>query len=214
MSKVVTIIQARVGSTRLPGKVLKKLGGRTVISHVLQRCQAIEGVDVVCCAIPDTPSNDELVLEVERIGGVVYRGKELDVLNRYYMAAEFFDADIIVRVTSDCPLIDPNVCGNVLKLAMDQSADYATNNNPPSWPHGLDCEVFSKKWLQRAEVESSDPFEREHVTPFIRKHPEAKTVNLTCSVSGLDGHRWTLDTMEDFRFMTEIFIIKKTYFFI
>jgi len=137
MSKTACIIQARLGSTRLPGKVLETLGDAPVLEHVLRRCQAIEGVDEVVCATVEGADGDAVATLADNLDIAVYRGSESDVLARYHGAAHAVGADVVMRVTSDCPLIDPEVCAAVLKLREEADADYAANNMPPSWPHGL-----------------------------------------------------------------------------
>ncbi|MGB0672102.1 MAG: cytidylyltransferase domain-containing protein [Rhodospirillales bacterium] len=199
------IVQARLGSTRLPGKVLELLAGQSVLAHVLKRCQTIKNADFVVCAVPEGPADDPIALEVERCGCAVFRGSEQDVLARYHGAATNVGADWILRVTADCPLIDPKVCADVIDLAQAESAAYACNNNPPSWPHGLDCECVPFAWLDRAFHEAQKPFEREHVMPFIRNHSEAKLANLPCPEGDLTGHRWTLDEAADLAFMRAVF---------
>jgi len=204
MTRTVVIVQARMASTRLPGKVLLPLSGRTVLSHVLERCKAIPGIDQVCCAIPDGRDCDPVVHEAEHNGVQVCRGSENDVLDRYYQAALATQADIILRVTSDCPMIDPEVCGDVLRLRRMKSADYACNNMPASWPHGLDCEAITFPWLERAWREAHQVYEREHVTPFIRNHPDAVKIDLPGP--GWHHYRWTLDHPVDLAFLQEIFL--------
>lgn len=199
------IVQARINSTRLPGKVFKTLAGCTVLEHVLKRCQAIEGVDVVCCAVPKAGENDPVADVAEHLGVHVFRGSEDDVLDRYYQAARELKADTVMRVTSDCPLIDPKVCSQVLDLFRREKADYATNNMPPSWPHGLDCEVVSFAWLERSAHEATKKFEREHVTQYVRNHAEAKLVNLPCPEEGVSELRWTIDNKADYAFFTEMY---------
>ncbi len=209
MTRTAVIVQARMASTRLPGKVLLPLGSTTVLGHVLTRCTAISGADIICCAVPDTKDCDPVADEAERIGkrtgACVYRGSESDVLDRYYRAAKDVGADRVLRVTSDCPLIDPAVCDGVLQLLTDRDADYATNNMPPGWPHGLDCEAFGVEWLERAANEAGAPFEREHVTPYIRSHEAARKVNLDGPGVTTAAHRWTLDTPADLQFMRAVF---------
>lgn len=205
MSTVV-IVQARMGSTRLPGKVMCKLAGNTVLGHVLERCAAIPGIDSVCCATVEGADGDTVAAEAERCGAVVYRGSEADVLDRYYRAARGLSAASVIRVTSDCPLIDPDVCGQVLRL-LDADIDYACNNLPPSWPLGLDCEAFTFEWLERAAREARRPSEREHVTPYLRKHPRVRSANLAGPGGGCTEHRWTLDTPADLAFMTRLFAL-------
>jgi spore coat polysaccharide biosynthesis protein SpsF (cytidylyltransferase family) len=125
---------------------------------------------------------------------------EHDVLDRYYQAARYLKADIVVRVTSDCPLIDPSVCDAVIQLRQDADADYACNNMPPTWPHGLDCEAFTAEVLARASREARDPYEREHVTPWIRTKPGLRRANLPGPEGDSAGQRWTLDFPEDLAF--------------
>lgn len=205
MGVCAVIIQARMGSRRLPGKVLKPLAGRTVLAHVLERAQAIPGVDAVCCAVPEGGGDDPVADEARRLGVHVFRGSETDVLDRYVGAARALNADVVMRVTSDCPLIDPAVCAGVLAALRDQNADYASNNTPPSWPHGLDCEVVRAAWLERSAREAMLPSQREHVTPYVRGHPEVRQAHYPCPAKGLADHRWTLDTPPDYDFLCALF---------
>jgi spore coat polysaccharide biosynthesis protein SpsF len=200
MSRTGVIVQARIGSSRLPGKVLMRLGNKSVLAHVVERCRAISGIDVVCCAVPDGPPDDRVAEEARRSGAEVFRGSETDVLDRYYRAAAILRLDVILRVTADCPLLDPGVCGDVLSLRRAEGADYACNNLPPSWPHGLDCEAVTFGWLERAAREASQAYEREHVTPFIR-NPAAWRANLRMPGRGAEQHRWTLDNDRDLQFL-------------
>ncbi len=195
------IVQARMASTRLPGKVLLPLGDRTVLDHVLTRCRAIAGADVVVCAIPDTDDCQPLAEAAQNLGAVVFKGSEDDVLMRYLGAAQRVDADVILRVTSDCPMIDPAVCARVLALVRDGGVDFACNNMPPSWPHGLDCEAVTTAWLGRAAREAEQRFEREHVMPWIRNHPDVVKANLVGPGGGVEHHRWTLDNERDLEFL-------------
>ncbi|GGF56318.1 spore coat protein [Terasakiella brassicae] len=202
---IVAIIQARMNSTRLHGKILKKLSGQTVLKHVLERCKAIENVNTVCCAIPKSADSDPVAEEALQCDVEVFRGSETDVLARYYQAAQKLKADYILRVTSDCPLIDPQVCAAVIDHGLKENADYCANNIPPTWPHGLDCEFFKLEWLQKAFRQAKSPHEREHVTPFIRTNPHAKISNLAHPNDNLAHLRWTLDTPQDFELINEIF---------
>jgi spore coat polysaccharide biosynthesis protein SpsF len=198
------IVQARMASTRLPGKVLLPLGQASVLDHVLTRCQAIAGVDVVVCAIPETPDCLPLAEAAEKLGAVVFKGSQDDVLARYYGAAKSVSADVILRVTSDCPMIDPQVCADVLALVTGGGADFACNNMPPSWPHGLDCEAVTFAWLERAMLEAEKKFEREHVMPWIRNHAEVKKANFPGPGGGIENHRWTLDNASDYEFLCQL----------
>jgi spore coat polysaccharide biosynthesis protein SpsF len=188
-----------MSSTRLPGKVLLDLCGRPVLHHVLERCAAIPGVDVVCCATVEGPEGDPIEKAAEAVGAVVVRGSLTDVLDRYYKAATFLGASVIVRVTSDCPLIDPTVCGEVVELRASTAADLACNNVRATWPYGLDCEVFTLEWLTRAAAEASEPYDREHVAPYIRNNAAARIVDLPGP--GRDGLNFALDQPEDLAFL-------------
>ena len=199
------VVQARSGSSRLPGKVLMPLAGRTVLAHVIERCLATEGVDVVCCAVPAGDADDAVTGEAVRCGAKVFRGSEADVLDRYWRAARALGIDVIMRITADCPLIDPEVCAAVLRLRAETDADYACNNMPPTWPHGLDCEAITFKWLERSTREATQPYEREHVTQYVRNHPEASKVNLPMPGGVAAEHRWTLDNERDFRFLDTLY---------
>ena len=199
------IVQARMASTRLPGKVLLEAGGTTFLDHVLTRGLAIAGADLVCCAVPDSPDSDPVAAEARRLGVEVFRGSEADVLDRYRRAAEALKADVVMRVTSDCPLIDPAVCAEVLRLRERENADYACNNMPPTWPHGLDCEVLTFAWLDYSARSATRPFEREHVTQYARNHPDSRKANLPCPAANVAHHRWTLDTPADLEFFRALF---------
>lgn len=195
-----------MASTRLPGKVLLPLyPGKTVISEVLERGKAIAGIDTVCCAIPDTHDCDALATAALEDGALVFRGSEKDVLDRYYRAAAELKADVVMRITSDCPLIDPELCTKVLDAFHLQDADIACNDLSHTWPVGLGCEAFSFRWLERAANEAVSAYDREHVSPYILNHPEARVVNLPSPTPGLAAHRWTLDTKTDYFFLTELF---------
>ena len=199
------IVQARMGSTRLPGKVLLPLAGHTVLEEVLRRCSAIPSADVVVCAIPEDASDDALVEPAARAGAVVARGSAGDVLQRYRRAADQVGADIVMRVTSDCPLIDPVLCGEVLALRAARGVDYAANNMPPGFPHGLDCEAFTAAALRRADDAARDPYQREHVTPWLRTHGSATRAALEGPGGEARDQRWTLDFPEDYAFLQAAF---------
>ena len=208
MSKrVVIIVQARMASTRLPGKVLERLAGETVLAQVLRRCSAIEGADELCCAVPQGADCDAVAEEAERCGATVFRGSESDVLERYHQAAVACRADVVMRITSDCPLIDPDICGRLLRLFKGQGLDYACNNAPRGWPLGLDCEVFTAGALARAAAEATSPAEREHVTPWLRRHPGIRRASLDGPGGDLAALRWTLDTADDLAFLRAFFAL-------
>jgi spore coat polysaccharide biosynthesis protein SpsF (cytidylyltransferase family) len=198
--KTVVICQARLGSSRLPAKVLLPLPtGRTVLEEVLHRCKQIEGVDEVVCAIPERESDwrgDDILPDfIARVPNVrIVRGAHREVIQRYVKAAAETYADVIMRITADCPLIDPTLCAEVLKARAAADADYACNNLPRTFPHGLDCECF-KRWL----LDDTCGFypEDEHVTTAMRTRPNIKKAFVTQPYDRSDK-RWTLDTIEDY----------------
>lgn len=191
-----------MGSTRLPGKIMADLDGMTVLEHVLERCAGVAGVSAVCCATTRLDEDDVVADLAGRVGAVVVRGAEHDVLGRYVQAARATSAEVVLRVTSDCPLIDPGICAAVIQLREAAGAAFAANNTPPSWPHGLDCEVFTRALLERAGKEAVVPEDREHVSPYMRRH--ASVLNLPCDELDLRHLRWTLDTLEDLEFLREL----------
>lgn len=192
---VAAIVQARLGSTRLPAKVLLPLPtGRTVLAETLWRCKQIRGVDVVVAAIPDTAENDILLQRIPKWVEVV-RGPEHDVLARYVKAAKAVRAETVVRITSDCPLIDPDVCGRVLEYHLNTLSGVTVNNEPRTWPHGYDCEVFPASWLEQTAADATDHYDREHVTPFLRRR--FPVVNIASPVDR-SQERLTLDTLDDY----------------
>lgn len=198
----VAIIQARMGSTRLPGKVLASLGGRPALARVAEAAAAIPGVDRVVVATGEGAGDDPVAAWCAEGGIACRRGPEEDVLRRFALAARAEGADTVLRLTADCPLLDPTVCGEVLLLLERSGADYASNVSPPSWPDGLDCEAMTVESLLAADAEAERPSEREHVTLFIRNRPQRfRLVNLPCPVQGLARERWTLDRPEDLRFL-------------
>ena len=203
--RTVIIVQARMGSTRLPGKILRQLAGRSVLEHTIDRLRRVRNADEVVIATTDQATDDTIAQMARELGVSVYRGDESDVLMRYLGAARMVDADIIMRVTSDCPLIDPEVCDAVLDLRAQTSADYAANNMPRLFPHGLDCEAFTRDALEQAAADATDAYDREHVTPWIRRSVDFRHANLVGPGWPANQQRWTLDYPEDFTFFSELF---------
>lgn len=201
------IVQARMRSTRLPGKVLLPLSsGFTVIEEVLGRARLIKGARHVVAALSDDPASDIIteiisyMLAYDPDGTHIVRGSENDVISRYIAAAEVVGADTIMRVTSDCPLIDPDVCSLVLDAYKNSDVDYCTNAMPRSWPHGLDCEVFSIDLLKRAALadETKYPGNREGVDVWMQHAPEVRRLNVEKDGPSEAHIRWTLDTIDDY----------------
>jgi spore coat polysaccharide biosynthesis protein SpsF len=209
---IVAIVQARMGSTRLPNKVFKNLCGRPLIWHIINNSQKIEKIIL---ATTKNPNDD--VLEDWAIANDVpcYRGSEEDVLDRFYKAAQLFKADIIVRITADDPFKDSLIIDQVIDLLKKGNLDFAYNNNPPTFPEGLDVEVFTFRSLERAWADAKDPFEREHVTQyFYRNHELFKQKCLTYH-ENLSYLRWTIDTQSDWDMVeivyNELFPLKENF---
>jgi spore coat polysaccharide biosynthesis protein SpsF len=194
-----------MGSTRLPGKVLKDLGGDTVLARVVSRTRRATLLNEVVVATTVLPADDMIVRECARLKVAYFRGDELDVLDRYYRAAQEFAAAAIVRITADCPLIDPELTDATIRAGLDQKADYATNSLVLTYPRGLDVEMFTAAALERAWSAASEEYQRVHVTPYLYEHPELfKVVSITDEADHSQC-RWTLDTAEDLEMIRAIY---------
>ena len=206
-SKVVAIVQARVGSTRLPGKVLEGLAGQPMLVRVVNRTSRAKTLDAVVVATTTQSVDDAIVHLCERQGWPYFRGGEEDVLDRYYQAASAFKADIIARITSDCPLIEPEIIDRVVNefSVYCPEVDYMSNSLVRTFPRGLDVEVVSLDALRKAWQEDENPAWREHVTPYIRRHPEKFRIRNVTNDTDYSYMRWTVDTIEDLTFIRQIY---------
>ena len=208
----VAIIQARMGSTRLPGKVMTNLCGKSVLEHVIRRVQACKLLDDVVVATTPTPADDVIVAEAERCNANWFRGSEEDVLDRYYQAAQQYRADVVVRVTSDCPLFDPELLTKMLETfhtsnLQGRKIDYLSNTLTRTYPRGLDAEIFTFDALKKAHHHADKSYEREHVTPYIYRHPETFSLQEIINGENLSSLRWTLDTSQDLMFFQAIYSV-------
>jgi len=205
--KIVAIVQARMGSTRLPGKVMLDLLGEPVLVRDVNRLRRSKMLDEIVIATTNLPADDLIVSLCKERGWKYSRGDESDVLDRYYQAARSCNADVIVRVTSDCPMIDPEVVDRVIRVFLDlPGIDYVSNTLPPrTFPRGLDTEVMTFEALERAWTEDEDPKLREHVTPYIYRNPEKFQTRSVLNERDLSSHRWTLDTPEDLAFIRAVY---------
>ena len=194
---VVAIIQARMGSTRFPGKMLKLLGDKPLIWHVVHRVQQATLVDKVVLATSVNKNNKPLVKEVKSYGVDCFVGDENDVLDRFYQCAKKFKVKTIVRVTGDCPFIDPEIIDAVISLFKNNTLDYASNVLPPTYPDGLDVEVFSFAALEKAWKEAKLQSEREHVTPYIWKNEHIFKRMTHINNENLSSIRLTVDEEKD-----------------
>lgn len=204
--RVLIIVQARMGSTRLPGKVMKPLLGKPLLAHLLERLERVSQADQVVVATPEGVAEQFIVDLVERFPSVgLFRGSEHDVLARYHGAAHQFGGEVIVRVTSDCPLIDPNITGRCIEAFLADDLDYVSTGLRRTFPRGLDTEVFSLEALGVAFHEAVDPPEREHVTPFLYHRPERFRLFGVTAEEDRSDLRLTVDTPEDFELVRRIY---------
>lgn len=203
--RIVAIIQARMGSSRLPGKILEPLAGKTVLQRVIERVAASGVFDEVVVATTVRPIDDIAAERAADYGATVVRGDEDDVLSRYGLAAAASHADAIMRITADCPLIDPDVLGAMVEVFRAGDAVLVSNCVERSFPRGLDAELFSRAALDVMLAEAATAPQREHVTPFLYAHPERFRIVSHEWPEDLSDYRLTLDTPEDFDLLDRIF---------
>lgn len=203
--RIVAIIQARMGSTRLPGKILMPLGGQPVLAHVIARVRAAAVFDAIVVATTTDPRDDAAAALAQACGAQIVRGDEADVLARYGLAAHASAADAIMRITADCPLIDSAVLAAMVARFRDGGIDLITNSRDRSFPRGLDAELFSRAALEIMLEQAVDPEEREHVTPYLYRHPERFAIVDHYADQDHADWRLTLDTPEDYDLLSRIF---------
>ena len=205
---IYAIVQARMGSTRLPNKVLMNLNGHPVLEHIINRLKESKCIDNIIVATSINPENESIVELCDFKGISCFKGNEEDVLDRYYQTCKYFDInskDNIVRITADCPLIDYEVIDNIIDVHIKNANDYTSNTIVPSFPDGLDCEIFTFSSLEYAWKNAVLSSEREHVTLYIKNHPEVFNIENILNDKDLSDLRWTLDEKEDFEFINEIY---------
>lgn len=203
--RTVVVVQARMNSSRLPGKVMLPLAGEPMLARLLERLRRVKKAGAVLIATTTNSSDNVISLWAQSQGVACYRGSELDVLARYAGAAREVAADVVVRVTSDCPLLDPVLVDQAIAAFEVGDCDYVSNMLPPTWPYGMAVEVFSVESLMQADREAGQEAEREHVTPFIYWRPERYRLKNLPSPEDLSHHRWTVDTPEDYQLVQLIF---------
>jgi spore coat polysaccharide biosynthesis protein SpsF len=209
--KELVVVQARMGSSRLPGKVLLPLAGRPLLERMLERVRAATHRFELCVATTTCTEDTPIVELCARLGVDVYRGHPSDLIDRHLGAARELGADVVVKIPSDCPLIDPGVIDRVLgafSAAEPGSLDFVTNLQPPSWPDGNDVEVMTTQALEIAHREATRLLEREHTTPFIWEHPERFRILNVRWETGLDysqSHRFTIDYPEDYALISAVY---------
>lgn len=204
--RTMAIIQARTQSTRLPRKVLLPLLSEPLLTHVVRRVSRATSVDATVVATTVAPADDVIVELAGREGWLVERGSEADLLDRYLQAARAHGAERVVRVTSDCPLIDPAVIDEVVGALDAAGSDYASNTlDPRTYPRGLDVEAMTFEALEEAGRRDRDPRSREHATPYIYRHPAHFQLSRVSLPVDLSAHRWTVDTPEDYELVRRIY---------
>lgn len=203
--KTIIIVQSRMTSTRLPGKVLLPLAGEPMLVRLLERLRRVQRADGIVIATTTNVTDDPIAALCAQQGVPCHRGSELDVLSRYADAARLHAADVVVRITSDCPLIDPALIDQLIAVYEEGDSDYVSNMLPPTWPYGMAVEVFSATALAQAHAEATQDAEREHVTPFIYWHPQRYRLRNVASPVALSHHRWTVDTPEDYELVRRLF---------
>lgn len=204
--KVVAIIQARMTSTRLPGKVLREVLGKPLLGYQVERVRRCRSIDEIVLATTTNATDDPVVAFAGSQGLRVWRGSEHDVLSRFAGAAEMAEADIVVRLTADCPLIDPELVDQVVAalLESDPPLDYVSNAGSETLPAGLDAEVMRAGALLAAHREAEARPEREHVTPFIYNNQQRFACRILSHEPPIEGQRWTVDQPEDFELVRRI----------
>lgn len=202
---ILGIIQARQGSTRLPNKTLVEIEGRPLLWHIINRIKSSKLINEIVVATTTNKIDNKLEDWLKNNNLNFYRGSENNVLERFYFAAKQYNPTLIVRITADDPFKDPSIIDSVIEMLLKENLDFAYNNNPPTFPEGLDTEVFTFSSLERAYHESKDPFEQEHVTQYFYRHPEKfkqKNFSYKDNISHL---RWTIDKEEDLKMAKEVY---------
>lgn len=204
--KVVIIVQARMTSTRLPGKILKNVLGKPLLEFQVERLRRVKLADEIVIATTTNNTDQPIINLCEKLHMPYFRGSEDDVLSRYYGAAELHKADVVVRVTSDCPVIDPQVIDKVIQFYLDHYTeyDYVSNCLRRTYPRGMDTEVFSFHALREAFLKATAQPDREHVAPFIHMNPQRFRLASVVYFEDQSCHRWTVDTPEDFELIRRI----------
>lgn len=203
--KINAIIQARCGSTRFPNKVFADIVGKPLIWHVVNRLKYANMVDDIIVATTTNAKDNDIEKWCCSESVKCFRGSENDVLNRYYSASVAYPSDVVVRVTADDPFKEPTIIDSVINKLIDEKLDIVTNNFPPTFPEGLDCEAFTFKTLDIMNSKAKESFEREHVTQFAYHHPDMFKIGNLVSNMQLSAYRWTIDNIEDYEMVKAIY---------
>jgi spore coat polysaccharide biosynthesis protein SpsF len=204
MKNILIICQARFNSVRLPGKVLLKILNKTLLWYLIERLKLVKTPNKIIIATASSKSNQPIINFAKENGIDYFVGSEDDVLDRYYKTAKYFEGEIIVRITGDCPLMDPSIIDRGLEIYLNGDYDYVSNVDPPTFPDGFDVEIFSFEALEKAWKESKMKSQREHVTPYIRENKEKFTQKNFKNNKNLENIRLTVDTKEDFILISKV----------
>ena len=202
---ILAILQARMSSRRLPGKVLKPLLGQPMLLRQIERIRHSERIDQLIVATSDTADDDVIVDILQRSDVMCFRGSLNDVLDRFYQAALPLEPDFVVRLTGDCPLQDPTLIDELIEFALENDYDYASNAHEPTYPDGLDVQVVRWSCLQEAWQKAKSTLEREHVLRFIHQQPQHYRIGSLKYKEDLSNLRWTVDELEDYLLVQQIF---------
>jgi spore coat polysaccharide biosynthesis protein SpsF len=208
--KVVIVVQARMSSTRFPGKILKPILGKSLLNRMLERLQMIRHEATIVIATSDAEQDDIIENEANIIGVPCFRGSLNNCLDRHYRAGKSYDADVVIKIPSDCPLIDPHIIDHVLDFYLDHEDDYdfVSNLHPATWPDGNDVEIMTMACIEKAWKEASRPLELEHTTPYIWENPDKFRIGNVTWPAELDysmSHRFTIDYPEDYLFINKVY---------
>ena len=203
--KIVAIIQARINSSRLPNKVLHDLSGKSLLEHVVLRLKPSKKINKIVVATTTRLHDDQIEDLCKRLEIDCYRGSETNVLERYFEASELFKADIIIRITADDPFKDYRIIDNAIDILIEKKLDFVCNNNPPTFPEGLDVEVITFEALKNSYLNATTDFQREHVTQYIHQNQSKYKIYNIQNASNLSDYRWTIDTLEDLTFARKVY---------
>lgn len=203
--RVVAILQARMSSTRLPGKVMKSILGKPMLARQLERLRRCLSFDELVVATSSRSDDDTIAALCAAEEVACCRGSLDDVLDRFYCCATAHGGEHVVRLTGDCPLADPVLVDALVRFYLERDVDYSCNCRPPTLPDGLDAEIFTFTALETAWREAKDPFEREHVVPYVIRRPGRFRMDNWTYTEDISGLRWTVDEPEDFAFVTRVY---------
>jgi spore coat polysaccharide biosynthesis protein SpsF (cytidylyltransferase family) len=204
--KIGCIIQARIGSKRFPAKIFKKIKKKTILEIIKNRLDKVKSLNSIVFAIPNNKKNSKLEKFLKKKNFLYFKGSEDNVLKRYYDAAKKYELDVIMRITSDCPLIDPHLCEKMIKYFLKKKINYLSNILKRTYPVGLDCEIFDFNSLEKSYELTNNNFNLEHVTPFMRNSKLFKKENYPNNINYFKSQRWTLDYPEDLKFIKIAFL--------